>query len=168
MDSPDFADLRILVTGGTIDKIHDPRVEAIVFAKDGATQIPEILTMGRCHFPVVQKVLLKDSLDFDDADRQAITEAVLAAPERAIVLTHGTGTMGETARWLNARVSGKTIVLTGAMRPHSLSASDGSFNLGGAVIAAQTLPEGIYGVMNGRVIPAARLNKNIEAGRFDV
>lgn len=168
MDSPDFADLRILVTGGTIDKIHDPRVEAIVFAKDGATQIPEILAMGRCHFPVVQKVLLKDSLDFDDGDRQAITEAVLAAPERAIVLTHGTGTMGETARWLAKRVSGKTIVLTGAMRPHSLSASDGSFNLGGAVIAAQTLPEGIYGVMNGRVIPAVGLNKNIEAGRFDV
>lgn len=168
MDSSDFADLRILVTGGTIDKIHDPRVEAIVFAKDGATQIPEILAMGRCHFPVVQKVLLKDSLDFDDGDRQAITEAVLAAPERAIVLTHGTGTMGETARWLAQRVSGKTIVLTGAMRPHSLSASDGSFNLGGAVIAAQTLPEGIYGVMNGRVIPAVGLNKNIEAGRFDV
>ena len=168
MDSSDFADLRILVTGGTIDKIHDPRVEAIVFAKDGATQIPEILAMGRCHFPVVQKVLLKDSLDFDDGDRQAITEAVLAAPERAIVLTHGTGTMGDTARWLAKRVSGKTIVLTGAMRPHSLSASDGSFNLGGAVIAAQTLPEGIYGVMNGRVIPAVGLNKNIEAGRFDV
>lgn len=163
-----FPEVRILVTGGTIDKVHDPRVEAIVFAKDGATHVPEILATGRCHFPVVQIVMLKDSLDFDDADRDRIADAVQAAPERAIVLTHGTGTMGRTARWLADRVGGKTVVLTGAMRPHSLSASDGSFNLGGAVVAAQILPEGVYGVMNGRAIPAGRLDKNVEAGRFDL
>ena len=165
MFGPDF---RILVTVGTIDKIHDPRVEALVFAKDGASQIPEILLTGRCHFPVVQQVMLKDSLDFVDADRDAIAEAVAAAPERSVVVTHGTGTMGQTARFLEGRVTGKTVVLTGAMRPHSISASDGSFNLGGAVVAAQLLPEGIYGVMNGRVIPAEKLDKNVEAGRFDV
>jgi len=163
-----FPDLRILVTGGTIDKVHDPRLEAIVFARDGATHVPEILATGRCHFPVVQIVMLKDSLDFDNADRDRIADAVKAAPERAIVITHGTGTMGQTARWLADRVDGKTVVLTGAMRPHSLSASDGSFNLGGAVVAAQVLPEGVYGVMNGRAIPAARLDKNVEAGRFDL
>ncbi|WP_424989896.1 asparaginase domain-containing protein [Fluviibacterium sp. S390] len=168
MTLPDFPDVRILVTGGTIDKVHDPRIEAIVFARDGATQIPDILAMGRCHHPRVQKVLLKDSLEFDDADRTAISDAVLAAPEIALVITHGTGTMGETARWLADRVQGKTVVLTGAMRPHSLSASDGSFNLGGAVVAAQTLPAGIYGVMNGRVLPAEYLDKNVEAGRFDI
>jgi L-asparaginase len=159
--------LRILVTGGTIDKVHDPRVEALVFPRDGATLVPEMLAMGRCHFPLVQIVMLKDSLDFDDADREAIAAAA-AAPEAALVITHGTGTMGATARFLQGRVPGETVVLTGAMRPHSISASDGSFNLGGAVVAAQVLPEGVYGVMNGRVIPAARLDKNVEAGRFDL
>ena len=112
--------------------------------------------------------MLKDSLDFDDSDRNAIAGAVNAAPELAIVVTHGTGTMGESARWLAERVRGKTVVFTGAMRPHSLSFSDGPFNLGGAIIAAQTLAEGIYGVMNGRVFPAESLNKNTEQGRFDV
>lgn len=158
--------VRILVTGGTIDKIHDPRLEALIFAKDGATHIPEILATGRCDFPVVQRLMLKDSLDFEDADREAIATAVSGAPETHLIVTHGTGTMGQTARALAGRVPGKTVVLTGAMRPHSLSTSDGTFNLGGALIAAQILPPGIYGVMNGRVIPADALDKDIETGRF--
>ncbi|MCW9036069.1 MAG: asparaginase [Rhodospirillales bacterium] len=160
--------LRIIVTGGTIDKIHDPYTETLAFAKDGATQIPEILSLGRCDFPIIQRVMLKDSLDFDDDDRGAIVKAIEVAPESAIVVTHGTGTLGQSARWISQRVTGKTIVLTGAMRPHSLSFSDGPFNLGGAIIAAQTLPQGVYGVMNGRVFEAEQLNKNTEQGRFDI
>ena len=161
-------DVRFIVTGGTIDKIHDPSTEGLAFAADGSTHIPEILSHGRCDFSHVQKIMLKDSLDFDDADRDAIVAAIQAAPEQALVVTHGTGTMGQSARWIAERVTGKTIVLTGAMRPHSLSFSDGPFNVGGAIIAAQTLPEGVYGVMNGRVFEAADLNKNAQHGRFDV
>lgn len=160
-------DVRIIVTGGTIDKIHDPMTEGLAFAKDQSTHIPEILSIGRCHFPKVERIMLKDSLDFDDSDRNAIVDAVNSASETALVVTHGTGTMGESARWLADRVKGKTVVFTGAMRPHSLSFSDGPFNLGGAIIAAQTLPEGIYGVMNGRVFEAQNLDKNTEQGRFD-
>lgn len=160
--------VKILVTGGTIDKVHDTFSEGLDFPKDGATQIPKILIESRCHFANVQLLMLKDSLHFDDADRDAIVTAVEAAGEDAIVVTHGTGTMGESARWLAARVTGKTVVFTGAMRPHSLSASDGPFNFGGAMIAAQTLPEGVYGVMNGRVFEAAKLTKNTEQGRFDL
>ena len=161
-------DVRIIVTGGTIDKVHDPMTEGLAFAKDQSTHIPEILSIGRCHFPRVERIMLKDSLDFDDADRDAIVAAVLASEETAIVVTHGTGTMGDSARWLAERISGKTVVFTGAMRPHSLSFSDGPFNLGGAIVAAQALPEGVYGVMNGRIFPASELNKNTEQGRFDV
>lgn len=161
-------DVRIIVTGGTIDKIHDPMTEGLAFAKDQSTQIPEILSFGRCHFPKVERIMLKDSLDFDDSDRDAIANAVNASEETAIVVTHGTGTMGQSARWLAERVFGKTVVFTGAMRPHSLSFSDGPFNLGGAIVAAQTLPAGIYGVMNGRVFGAQHLDKNTEQGRFDV
>lgn len=161
-------DVRIIVTGGTIDKVHDPKSEGLAFSPDGATHIPEMLRIGRCHFPVVDLLMLKDSLWFDDADRSAISQAVKRASEQAIVVTHGTGTMGRTARYLEPVVTGKTVVLTGAMRPFSLYASDGEFNLGGAVIAAQMLGEGVWGVMNGRVFPAERLDKNAEQGRFDV
>lgn len=161
-------DVRIIVTGGTIDKIHDPLTESLVFARDGSTQIPEILSTGRCHFPHIQRVMLKDSLDLEDDDRDAIAEAVKASGEDAIVVTHGTGTMGQSARWVSDRVTGKTVVFTGAMRPHSLNFSDGPFNLGGAIVAAQILPEGVYGVMNGRIFEAQSLDKNTEQGRFDL
>ena len=161
-------DVKIIVTGGTIDKVHDPMTESLAFAKDGSTHVPEILAIGRCHFATVQRIMLKDSLDFDDADRDAIVAAINAANEPALVITHGTGTMGQSARWVAERISGKTIVFTGAMRPHSLSQSDGIFNLGGAILAAQVMPAGVYGVMNGRVFDAANLDKNTEQGRFDV
>ena len=160
-------DLRIIVTGGTIDKVHDTRTEALSFSPDGATHIPEMLRIGRCHFPVVQVLLLKDSLFFEDSDRAAIAAAVAEAPEQSIVITHGTGTMGETARYLDERPVEKTIVLTGAMRPFSLYSSDGEFNLGAAITAAQILEPGVWGAMNGRIFPAQHLNKNVEQGRFD-
>ena len=161
-------DVRILATGGTIDKVHDVRTETLAFDPAGATHIPEMLRIGRCHFPVIELVMLKDSLDFDDADRAAIAAAVRASPEPAVVITHGTGTMGETARYLVGQAPDKTVVLTGAMRPFSLHASDGEFNLGGAVVAAQVLAPGVWGVMNGRIFPADRLDKDTEAGRFDL
>jgi L-asparaginase len=161
-------DVRILVTGGTIDKVHDPHSEGLAFSPDGATHVPEILRIGRCHFPVVQLLMLKDSLYFTHTDREKIADELVEAPEQAIVITHGTGTMGDTARFLIGCAPDKTVVLTGAMRPFSLYASDGEFNLGGAIIAAQLLEPGVWGSMNGRVFAAENLNKNVEQGRFDV
>lgn len=160
--------LRIIVAGGTLDKVHDVTTESLAFPADGSSMVPDILHKGRCYFPLTQIILQKDSLDFTDKDREMVRLAVEGAKEDQIVITHGTGTMGETARYLADHISGKTVVLTGAMRPHSLSVSDASFNLGGAIIAAQSCPFGVYGVMNGRVFAASDLNKNISMGRFDV
>lgn len=164
MDKP----VRLLLTGGTIDKIHDPVEERLAFATDGKTQIPDLLRFARCHFLSVQQIMQIDSLEMTDTHRAQLKLAISAANEEAIVITHGTSTMGETARFLRNEDLGKTIVLTGAMRPFSIGFSDGPFNLGGAVVAAQLLPAGVYGVMNGRVFEADQLNKNVEQGRFDV
>jgi L-asparaginase len=162
--------LRVLITGGTIDKVHNPHTETLSFAPGGGSVVPGLLAETRCHFPATQIVAMKDSLDFDDADRAAIADAACGAAEPALVITHGTGTIGQTARFLADQpgLADKTVVLTGALRPHSLAVSDAGFNLGGAVVAAQLLPPGVYGVMNGRVIPAARLTKNPETLRFDL
>jgi len=160
--------LLILTTGGTIDKVHDTLTEELVFTKEELTQIPELLKVGRCYFPGNESVLQKDSLDMHQEDRAAVLQAVIAAEQQHIVVTHGTGTIEQTAKYLDGKVNDKTIVLTGAMRPHSLGKSDAGFNLGGAIIAAQTLPAGVYVVMNGRVFEAAHVKKNVEAGRFDL
>ncbi|WP_210336722.1 asparaginase domain-containing protein [Ensifer sp. ENS05] len=131
-------DLRIIVTGGTLDKVHDTYTEALAFDPSGKSHLADMLASGRCHFPSIEHLFLKDSLDFTDGDRAAIETAISNATEGAIIVTHGTGTMHETARFLGAQGIAKTIVLTGALRPYSFAGSDAPFNLGGAIIAAQT------------------------------
>lgn len=160
--------LLILSTGGTFDKVHDSLTEALVFSDQEFTQIPEVLRLGKCFFPSQRSVMQKDSLDMTNEDRKIILEAVMAADESQIVITHGTGTMQQTAEYLDGKVGEKTVILTGAMRPHSLGKSDAGFNLGGAIVAAQTLGAGIYAVMNGRVFAAKDIQKDVLAGRFDL
>jgi L-asparaginase len=160
--------VRIFTTGGTMDKVHDWRRETIAFAGAGRSQVPDILEQSRCYEHEVEQLFQIDSLEMTDAYRDIICERIGKAEEEGIVVTHGTSTMAETARYLARCQLGKTVVLTGAMRPHALFVSDASFNLGGAVIAAQTLPPGVYGVMNGGIFEAQELKKNERLGRFDV
>lgn len=158
----------ILITGGTLDKVHDTRTESLVFGGGDKSRVSNILKSGRCDHPRLKIVMKKDSLDMTDDDRETILQAVLKARQDRIVITHGTGTMEQTAKYLDERVGDKTVVLTGAMRPQSLGKSDAGFNLGGAIIAAQTMPDGVYAVMNGRVFAAKDVRKDTEAGRFDL
>ena len=132
------------------------------------THIPEMLALGRSRIPVrVQVLMMKDSLDMTTADRLTIAAACTAAREKRIVITHGTDTMEQTACFLGARVSGKTVVLTGAMVPYKFGSSDGLFNLGSALAFAQALPPGVYVAMNGRCFMWDSVSKNREAGVFE-
>src|SRR5688500_2813470 len=110
--------IRILVTGGTFDKEYDELSGRLYFLD---THVPEMLRRGRCRLEVaVETAMMIDSLDLDGTGRQHIVSRCLASSERAIVITHGTDTMVETAHALAAAgVSGKTIVLTGAMVPYA-------------------------------------------------
>src|SRR4051812_20587951 len=105
---------RILVTGGTFDKQYD-ELTGRLFFRD--THVPEMLTRGRCRVEVaVETVMMIDSLELDDGGRAAIVDRCRASAEKAVVVTHGTDTMVETARALAAAgLSDRTIVLTGAM-----------------------------------------------------
>jgi L-asparaginase len=128
-----------------------------------------MLQRGRCRLDVdVETVMMIDSLDLDDRGRTAIVERCRASAEPAIVITHGTDTMVETARALSAAgLHGKTIVLTGAMIPYAFGSSDGLFNLGSALSFAQVLPAGIYVAMNGQYFSWDRVRKNRESGVFE-
>ena len=158
--------VRLLVTGGTIDKVYDATEGRLGFER---TQVLEMLRQARVPLPeeCVQTVLLKDSLDLVDADRKAIAAACLASQEERIVITHGTDTMVQTARHLAPEVPGRTIVLTGAMVPFSVSHSDALFNFGFALAAVRLLPPGIYVAMNGSVFPWDAVRKNRAAGWFE-
>jgi L-asparaginase len=157
--------IRLFVTGGTFDKEYD-EIGGRLFFED--THLPQMLEMGRCRVEVrVRTLMMVDSLEMTEAERELVAHNCTDAPERNIVITHGTDTMVETARTLAAKVTGKTVVLTGAMIPIAFGSSDGLFNLGGAIAAAQVLPPGVYITMNGRVFPWDRVRKNRSTGVFE-
>jgi L-asparaginase len=157
--------IRILVTGGTFDKQYDEIHGRLAF-KD--SQLPEMLRLGRCKVDVtIRTVMLVDSLDMSDADRDLIAQNCQQAPEDRIVVTHGTDTMVETAAVIARRVTGKTVVLTGAMVPYAFGSSDGMFNLGSAISFAQVLPPGVFVAMNGRCFAHDRVRKNKQTGIFE-
>lgn len=158
--------IRILVTGGTFDKQYD-ELTGRLFFRD--THVPEMLGRGRCRLDItVETVMMVDSLDLDDRGRDAIVARCRASEERALVVTHGTDTMVDTARAIAAAdLNGKTIVLTGAMVPYAFGSSDGLFNLGSAVSFAQVLPNGVYVAMNGQYFGWDRVRKNRSSGIFE-
>lgn len=156
--------LRIITTGGTIDKLYfDAKSEYQV----GEPQIAGILRdVGVAFEYEVTALLRKDSLDMNDADRALIREAAVDCPESGIIITHGTDSMLDTARAL-AGIPDRTIVLTGALNPARFQGSDAMFNIGCAVAAAQTCPTGVYLAMNGRIWRPDEVRKNVEANRFE-
>jgi L-asparaginase len=157
--------IRILITGGTFDKRYD-EIRGRLFFQD--SHLPEMLALGRSKLHLeIRTLMMVDSLEMSAADRNIIVEQCRAVSESRIVITHGTDTMAITARVLAERVRGKTIVLTGAMIPYAFGSSDGLFNLGSALAFVQTLPEGVYVVMNGRYFPATQVEKDVETGTFE-
>jgi len=158
--------IRILVTGGTFDKKYD-ELTGRLFFRD--THVPEMLLLGRARLDVtVETVMMVDSLDLDEAGRGVIVEQARRSQETAIVVTHGTDTMVQTARALaDAALHTKTIVLTGAMVPYAFGSSDGLFNLGSALSFVQVLPPGVYIAMNGQHFPWDDVRKNTTTGFFE-
>ena len=158
--------IRILVTGGTFDKEYD-ELTGRLFFKD--THLPEMLRRGRSMLDVqVETVMMIDSLDMTADDRSRIVARVRDCDEGAIVILHGTDTMVETAKALAAaRLSAKTIVLTGAMVPYAFGSSDGLFNLGSALSFVQVLPPDVYVAMNGQHFRWDACRKNTVTGYFE-
>ena len=95
-----------------------------------------------------------------------IFDRISSDPHERIVVTHGTDTMDLTGRKLKG-ITGKVIVLTGAMQPANFKYSDAEFNIGFAVAAVQTLPHGVYLAMNGRIFLPGKVKKNSELNRFE-
>jgi L-asparaginase len=157
--------IRILTTGGTFDKEYD-EVRGTLDFRD--THVAEMMKLGRCRLDVaVEKLMMIDSLEMTAADRARIADRCRDCAETQIVITHGTDTMVESATLLARAITGKTVVLTGAMIPYAFGSSDGLFNLGSALSFVQALPAGVYLAMNGRCFTWDNVRKNRESGVFE-
>ncbi len=157
--------IRILITGGTIDKEYDPLTGELTFSK---SHLSNMLIQVRCKVRFIsEEVMLKDSLQMRWEDREEILKKCINCIENRVIVTHGTDTMVETARLLGDKVRGKTVVLIGALIPYAFGASDALFNLGCAFSAVQALQQGVYITMNGKIFYWDNVKKNKGTGEFE-
>ena len=156
--------IKIFSVGGTIDKVY---FDSLSEYQVGFPSIREILDGLPIAFDYeIESLLRKDSLEMDDADREHIRDAIEREAYRHILITHGTDTMVETGKALSG-IPGKCIVLTGAMEPAHFKSSDAVFNVGVAVGAVSSLPDGVYIAMNGRIFDPFHCRKNRERKMFE-
>ncbi len=157
--------IRVLVTGGTFDKEYN-EITGTLYFKD--THVREMLRLGRSNLGLeIRTLMMIDSTEMTDTDRELMLKACQEPGRERVVITHGTDTMSETARYLGERVKDRTIVLTGAMVPYTFGSSDGLFNLGSALAFVQSLPHGVYVAMNGRCFEWNDVRKNRSTGYFE-
>ena len=159
--------LRIISTGGTIDSSpeYDPKKKSVF----QGTNLPAILKQARLNYSIqLEPLFQKDSADITSEDRKLILERCEASSEAAIVVTHGTDTMTETARFLGERgVKDKTVVLVGSFVPISQDDSDAFFNLGYAIASVQLLSSGVWIAMGGQVFAWDKVRKNMDELVFE-
>jgi L-asparaginase len=155
--------IKIFSVGGTIDKVYFDKLSEY---QVGFPSVRDILDSLPVAFDYeIESLLRKDSLDMNEADRQLVKARVQADLCPKILITHGTDTMVETGKCLSD-LTGKCIVLTGAMEPAHFKSSDAVFNVGVAIGAVSALPDGVYIAMNGRIFDPFKCRKNRELGVF--
>jgi L-asparaginase len=153
----------VVTTGGTIDKAY---FDALSEYQIRESVIAKLLQVANVTLPFrIEEFARKDSLDMTDADREQLRELIARASETHVVVTHGTDTMTQSAEVLKS-ITGKTIVLTGALAPARFAESDAPFNLGMAFGVAQSAAPGVYIAMNGQVFRAGEVRKDRAHARF--
>ena len=159
--------IHVVITGGTIDSEWNP-------AKDTAVTADESVLPG--YFKKLKldaeltfnTVVMKDSREFTPEDIKAICAAVDDSPSDKVLLTHGTYTMPDTARYLEKHMkTEKAVVLTGSVIPlKGYEMSDAPFNLGFAIATLLNMEQGVRIVLQGHVFSPGDVAKNLAEGRF--
>lgn len=166
--------LQIISTGGTIEKTYDEYDGSLA---NKTTQLEKRI-LSRLRLPnctwEVTPILSKDSLYFDDQDRElvvkTIEEKLTAENVGAILVVHGTDTMVKTADFVRLKVicPKVPIIFTGAMKPMGFDDSDAFQNVTESFLAARVCsPGGIYIVFHGRIFTVPFVQKNRENGTFE-
>ena len=156
--------LEILTTGGTIDKVYFDKTSNY---EVGDPFVEELLHKMNVNISFKVKSLMKiDSLDMTDIHREEILNYVKNSNANNFLITHGTDSIVETAIYLK-KISDKTIVLTGSLKPAIFIDNDAIFNVGSALTSAQILKKGVYIVINGQVFNPDNVRKNLEKNIFE-
>ena len=83
--------IRVFVTGGTFDKEYNELTGELYF-KD--THLREMFKIGKTGVDIsIRTLMMIDSVEMTEADRNIIIESCKRSEEDAIIITHGTDTM---------------------------------------------------------------------------
>lgn len=160
--------VHLILTGGTIDSYYEGTQDTAI--PNEHSVIPEFIKSAKLYNKFLfTEVCMKDSRQLNENDHREILKTLEESPANKIIITHGTYTMPDTARYLKANLKrdDQTIILTGSMTPiKGFAPSDGTFNLGYTLAQVQTLEPGIYVCMNGKVFSPEEVMKIIQEGRF--
>lgn len=161
-------EIHIVIMGGTMDSYFNGIQDTVVPHKESV--IPRYL--GNCQ--LYEKVnyttvCLKDSRALTVDDLKKMLEVIEKSESKFIMVTHGTYTMPDSARFLQANLKRKdqVIVFVASMIPiDGFTFSDAGFNLGYAMGKMESLKEGVYVSMNGRIFSPNEVVKVLSEGRF--
>ncbi len=137
--------IEFIITGGTIDSYYDGTKDTVEV--NDLSVIPKYINGLKIPYPVIfSEVCMKDSRKISAEDREKILKQIKDSSSTKIIITHGTYTLPDTARFLKVNLGkiDKTIILTGSFVPLvGFAPSDAGFNLGFAVAKLQDLAPGI-------------------------
>lgn len=159
----------ILATGGTIAGSGASSTEAAYTAgkipiENLLNAVPEIHQIAQIKGEQIAQI---GSQDMNIATWLKLSQRINELFEKdevdAVVLTHGTDTLEETAYFLSLTIaSDKPVVLVGAMRPATAMSQDGNRNLLDAVMVAadqKSIGHGVVVAMNESVYAARDVTK---------
>lgn len=160
--------IEIVMTGGTIDSGWNGIKDTAVVNEH--SRIPayfdKLIIYPKMKFT---EVCMKDSRELNQEDIHKTLEVIEKSKSKKIIITHGTYTMPDTAKFLEANLKRKdqTIVFTGSMVPlEGVYPTDAPFNMGYAMSKVQELKPGIYLCMNGDTFTPQEVAKNLGEGKF--
>lgn len=159
--------LVVLATGGTIEKSYDAHTGQLALGQPVMEAIIDRLEQPDVEVRI-ERVMAIDSLEMGENERQQLGDRLAfeleTAAADAVLVTHGTDTLANTARALAERFPSidRPVVITGAMVPFRAADSDAFQNVAQAMMAARLLAPGVYGVFHGRVIAAACIAKDYD------
>lgn len=160
--------IHFILTGGTIDSYYEGSKDTAV--PNQHSVIPQYLNSLKLYEDFeYTKICMKDSRELTKNDMHSIYQTIKESPYNRIIITHGTYTMPDTARYIESNLEkiNKVIILTGSIIPLAgFSPSDAPFNLGFAIAKSQELSNGIYVCINGKVFYPKEIVKLISEGRF--
>ena len=151
----------IITTGGTIDTTHIDDTDDTLYTFQESS-IPEMIHQWKMAPSVTYTHLTPiNSLFMKDDYRETILQAIQVSTHTKILITHGTDTMVETAKYLEWKVQGKRVILVWAMIPSRENHTDAYVNLSFALWILETSIEwGVFIAMNGQVFSPQNVKKN--------